>query len=490
MKPAHWVVEDVVYTLDEENKRRKKARWALGTASHQIHLRSRSFAGGAVLTAGVGVLASIPLLARVLFPGQTARFRRLAERIVAAPSMTRLRLRRSGPTPGPENGSIGFTIEEMANLSERTLRDIGLTSGFARLVLILGHGSSSLNNPHKSVYDCGACTGSPGGPNARALAAMLNDQQVRAILASHGLEIPNETLFMGGLHNTCEDTVTFYDLEMLSDSHIPDFEEARRVLHEACDRNSHERCRRFDSASLDLSFTAAHLHAEQRANDLAQARPEFGNATNAMCVVGRRQRTRGLYLDRRSFLMSYDATQDDASHSTLERILSAVVPVCEGINMQYLLSYMDTTGWGCGTKLPHNVTSLLGIMDGASSDLRAGLPWQGVEIHEPMRLLFVIETVPEAMLQIMARNKVIGRILLNGWAHLAVLSPSSGEIQVYRDGKFQPYQPSGAKLGHASTSTGWYRGWRDHLDFAVIESGCAEVDASQEKAEPCLTITS
>ncbi len=483
MKPSHWVIEDVVYTLDEENRRRKKARWALGTAWHQLHLRSRSIAGGAVLTATLGVLASIPLVARVLFPGHTARFRRLATRILAAPSMTRLRLRRSGPKPGPENGNIGFTIEEMANLSERTLRDIGLTSDFARLVLILGHGSTSLNNPHKSVYDCGACTGSPGGPNARALASMLNDPQVRTILAGHGVQIPNDTLFIGGLHNTSEDTVTFYDLEMLLDSHISDFEEARRVLHEACDRNSHERCRRFDSASLDLSFAAAHQHAEQRTQDLAQARPEFGNASNAMCVVGRRQRTRGLYLDRRSFLMSYDSTQDDATHSTLERILSAVVPVCEGINMQYLLSYMDSTGWGCGTKLPHNVTSLLGIMDGALSDLRPGLPWQGVEIHEPIRLLFVIESTPDAMLQIMARNKVIGRILLNGWAHLAVFSPTSGDVLVFRDGKFQPYTPSDAKLAHAATSTHWYRGWRDHLDFAVIEGGCAIAAEPEAKAE-------
>ena len=57
--------------------------------------------------------------------------------------------------------------------------------------------------------------------------------------------------------------------------------------------------------------------------------------------------------------------------------------------MQYFLSYVDSPGWACGTKLPHNITSLLGVMDGAASDLRPGLPWQSVEIHEPVRLLFV-----------------------------------------------------------------------------------------------------
>ncbi len=376
----------------------------------------------------------------------------------------------------------------MATLAERTLRDIGLTYGFSRLVLFVGHGSSSVNNPHKSVYDCGACTGNPGGPNARALAEMLNDLRVRNILARRGLEIPHSSWFLGALHDTTKDDVTFFDLELLPESHVSDFEDARRALDEACLRNAHERCRRFDSAPLNLSFGAAHAHVEARSHDLAQARPEFGNASNALCIVGRRQRTRGLFLDRRSFLMSYDPAQDDQNHTILERILTAVVPVCQGINMQYFLSSVDSTGWGCGTKLPHNVTSLLGIMDGASSDLRSGLPWQGVEIHEPMRLLFVIESTPEALRQIMHRNKVIGRILRNGWAQLAVLSPTSGDVQVYRDGAFHRFERSASKLEQAPTSIDWYRGWRGHLEFALIEGGCPGIDATQPAMEPCLTI--
>ena len=32
---------------------------------------------------------------------------------------------------------------------------------------------------------------------------------------------------------------------------------------------------------------------ETRAEDLAQVRPEWGHATNAICIVGRRARTRG-----------------------------------------------------------------------------------------------------------------------------------------------------------------------------------------------------
>jgi uncharacterized protein YbcC (UPF0753/DUF2309 family) len=139
-----------------------------------------------------------------------------------------------------------------------------------------------------------------------------------------------------------------------------------------------------------LSAVESLLHVQERAEDLAQTRPEYGNCTNEMCFVGRRSRIRGLYLDRRSFLMSYDKSQDTDKNMILARILGAVIPVCEGINMLYTLSAIDSSGWGSGTKLPHNVTSLLGVMDGAASDLRTGLPWQGVDIHEPVRILFIV----------------------------------------------------------------------------------------------------
>ena len=230
-------------------------------------------------------------------------------------------------------------------------------------------------------------------------------------------------------------------------------------------------CRRFDSPPLSLSYAAAHRHVEGRSEDLAQTRPEFGNASNAMCFVGRRERVRGLYLDRRSFLHSYDPTQDDADDSILARILGAVVPVCSGINLQYFFSYIDSVGWGSGTKLPHNVTSLLGVMDGASSDLRCGLPWQGVEIHEPMRLLLVIESTPAAMERIMARDEVIGRILRNGWAQLALLNPENSQILLYRQNGFHPYEPELQELPAVASSFEWYRNLREHLGFAAIENG-------------------
>jgi hypothetical protein len=470
MRPQHWVTEEVADDAEEIFRRRTRTRRALGTASHRIHVGSRTFAGGAVLTGLVGVLASFPLVARILFPRLTAQIRQLFGRIVQVPVATRLRLERSQPTPGSENGHVGYNLDEMTDAGGRLLRDIGLTSGFARLVVLLGHGSASLNNPHESAHDCGACGGSPGGPNARAMAQVLNDPRVRRRLAGDGLIVPDDTVFVGGYHNTCDDSVTFADLDRIPASHAADFAYAREALDQTRARNAHERCRRFMSAPLTLSFAAALEHVEQRAEDLAETRPEFGHATNAITIVGRREWTRGLFLDRRAFLASYDPTQDDANCTILMRLLGAVFPVCSGINLEYYFSYVDNTGFGCGTKLPHNLAALLGVMDGAASDLRTGLPWQMVEIHEPVRSLFVLETTAERMQSVMDRNEMIARLSRNGWVLLTLIDPETRAISVYQNGQFRPYEPQSTVLPQAASSADWYRGWRDHLEFAEIES--------------------
>jgi uncharacterized protein YbcC (UPF0753/DUF2309 family) len=470
MRPQHWVVEEVVESAEESHQRRARRRRILGLVSHGFHVASRSFVLGALLSAVGGVLASAPLIARTLLPRLTARLRRRASRFVQAPRLTRLRLEREELIAGPENGGIGFSLDEMTDMAERVLRDTGLTSGFARLVLMFGHGSTSMNNPHESAHDCGACGGSRGGPNGRAIAHILNDPRVRARLKARGLTIPPETVFVGGMHNTSNEAITFYDLDRLPESHRAEFEEIRALVEQAADRDAHERCRRFESAPLTLSFEAARQHVEGRAEDLAQVRPEWGHATNAICVVGRRQRTRGLFLDRRAFLNSYDPTQDDAEATILTRILQAAIPVCAGISLEYYFSYVDNAGYGCGTKLPHNIAALLGVMDGAASDLRTGLPWQMVEIHEPVRILFIVETRPDTMLRILNRNPGIGRLCRNEWIQLAVLNPESAEVQVFRDGAFHRYEPQATHLPRAASSTDWYRGWRDHLEFAEIEA--------------------
>ena len=466
--PGHWVEEQVPDDHRPAYRQRAKARRAVGAATHRLHLGTRSFAAGAVLSAGVGALAAVPLVARVLFPRLAARVKRWFGEVVHTPPKTRLKLERAADPPSPDGDHLGYTLAEMTTIAEGQLRSVGLTRNFARLVVILGHGSHSMNNPHESAHDCGACGGAVGGPNGRAVAQILNDPRVRAGLAERGLVIPADTVFVGGLHNTCNEYVKLADKDRIPGSHLEVFHEAEAAIEEALARNAHERARRFESAPLAITPAAARQHMDARAEDLAQVRPEWGHATNAITIVGRRSRTRGLFLDRRAFMNSYDPTQDDADGTILGRILGAAVPVCAGISLEYYFCHVDPAGYGCGTKLPHNITSLLGVMDGAASDLRTGLPWQMVEIHEPVRNLFVVETRPEVMLRIMARNPVIDVHVRNGWVQMAVQDPDTGAIRVYRDGAFEPYTPQAAELPRAPTSVDWYRGWRGPLEFAEI----------------------
>jgi uncharacterized protein YbcC (UPF0753/DUF2309 family) len=474
VKPQHFVQEEVVYSFERSHRRRSETRRVLGHATHRLHTESRSVLGGA-LTALLGSLASIPLVARVLFPRLTAKTREIVGQFVQPPPITRLSLERHESQPGPENGHLGYSVEEMTGIAQRVLGDLGLLKNFARLVIVTGHGSSSVNNPHRSAYDCGACGGNHGGPNARALAFMLNDARVRYQLVERGLTLPRDTVFVGAIHNTCDDSLHYFDLDRLPTSHRDDFEWAKASIDEARRRNAHERCRRFESAPLTISSEAALRHVEGRSEDLSQVRPELGHATNAICFVGRRWRTKGLFLDRRTFLTSYDPTLDDDDSPVLTRILQAVFPVCAGINLEYYFSFVDSAGYGCGSKLPHNITSLLGVMDGAASDLRSGLPWQMVEIHEPVRILFVVETTHEAMLRLLAKNPPLHELVDNDWVQLAVLDPNSVAIRLFRGGQFHHYEPESTELPIVTSSVDWYRGWRDHLGFASIVAAANEL---------------
>ena len=479
--PAHYVREESVYSQEEVDRRRAGRRRRLGMATRWSHLATRSLLGG-VLAAMSGSLATFPLVARILFPRTAARIRSEVGRIVQPPA-TQLRLERLEETAGPDGDHLGYAVDEMAAIVAGGLRAAGLVTRFAKLIIITGHGSGSLNNPHESAYNCGACSGGRGGPNARAFAQMANDSRVRRLLDDRGLHIPDETCFVGAYHNTCDDSLTFFDLDRLPITHRKRFEETQASLVDARERNAHERCRRFESADFTLSPQGALNHVETRSQDLSQARPEYNHATNGLCFVGRREWSRDLFLDRRAFLTSYDPGIDDGNSSILERILQAVIPVCAGISLEYYFSTVDSEGYGCGSKLPHNITSLLGVMTGAASDLKPGLSAQMVEIHEPVRILFVIETTPTAMLKIIDQNPAIARLCRGDWVQLATLDATSSTIHLYRRGDFAEYTPETSELPEVSSSADWYRGQRDHLGFATITNSpskkCATGSASE-----------
>jgi uncharacterized protein YbcC (UPF0753/DUF2309 family) len=471
VKPEHAVLER---PKPEDSGLFESRRWrrrVLGLYMRNSFVSSKTLVRGWLSTSALGLLSAVPLIGHLLAPRRYAKLRDLLNWAFLPEPRTELTLmRNTAESQSVVHGVLtGFAPEEKTERVAGVLRPAGLVSGFARLVVVLGHGSTSLNNPHESAHDCGACGGRRGGPNARLFAAMANRPEVRERLRAEGIDIPADTWFIGGYHDTCSDDLELFDLDAVPSTHQSDLDSIRKSLDRARAQNALERVRRFESCAPDGDPDDALRHVEERSEHLGQPRPEYGHCTNAVCIVGRRSLTRGLFLDRRAFLVSYDANQDPEDHN-LSSVLAGIVPVCAGISLEYYFSFVDNDRFGCGTKLPHNVTSLMGVMDGHASDLRTGLPWQMVEIHEPVRILFVIETTPERLDKTINASVSLKRLVKNRWIRVATIDPRSGLVHVLRDGGFEELHEALERLPVALSSHEWYAGKNQHLPMAWIQT--------------------
>jgi uncharacterized protein YbcC (UPF0753/DUF2309 family) len=469
VKPRHAVLEQPKPEDSALHESRRWRRRLLGLLMRSSFVSSRSLVRGWLSTTALGVLSAVPLIAHLLAPRRYALLRDWLNKAFLPEPRTELRFMRNAAESQDAVGGLlmGFAAAEKADSVASVLDPAGLKHGFARLVVILGHGSTSLNNPHESAHDCGACGGRRGGPNARLFAAMANRPEVRSRLQEIGIDIPQDTWFIGGYHDTCSDDVDLFDMDLLPPTHQADLVRIRKSLEGAAMRNAHERARRFESCPRDATPDEALRHVEERSEHLAQPRPEYGHCTNSVCIVGRRSLTRGLFLDRRAFLVSYDAHLDSDNHN-LASLMAAVVPVCAGISLEYYFSFVDNDRYGCGTKLPHNVTGLVGVMDGHASDLRTGLPWQMVSIHEPVRILFVVETTPERLNGVIERNPSLKQMVTNRWIRISTIDPDSGRVHVRRDSGFEQFDGLLERLPVALSSVEWYAGKIEHLPMAWI----------------------
>ncbi|MBL7748779.1 MAG: DUF2309 domain-containing protein, partial [Chitinophagaceae bacterium] len=344
-------------------------------------------------------------------------------------------------TADVENGlQIGYTLEEMAARGEGFLRGIGLIKDFAPIVYFVAHGSSSANNPHHGAHDCGACSGRPGATNARVQSYILNHKKVREILAAKGIVIPETTQFIGSMHDTAADVLGYYDEDILSP------ENAQRHLiniqnfETALNLNAKERSRRFASINTRQELEQVRKAIHSRSVSLFEPRPELGHGTNTLAIIGRRQTTKGLFLDRRAFLNSYDHTTDPDG-AILTAVMRPIGLVCGGINLEYYFSRVDNIKMGAGTKLPHNVMGLFGVANSSDGDLRPGLPWQMIEVHDPVRLLVIVEHRPEIVLKAIQSSPEVFEWYNNEWVHIVALDPGEKQFYYFRKGAFVKYEP-------------------------------------------------
>ncbi len=329
------------------------------------------------------------------------------------------------------------SVAERAQLAGNALRGMSLTHDFARLVALVGHGAATCNNPQAAGLACGACGGQSGEVNARVLAALLDDVEVREALVATGITIPATTHFVPGLHDTVTDEVTLYDLGDVPASHRDDLRVFERALAAAGALARRERAPRLGLSAKPTDDATLLATLRRRAADWSEVRPEWGLARNAAFVIAPRARTRGLVLDGRSFLHEY-RWEEDAGFAVLELILTAPMVVTNWINLQYHASTVDPVRYGSGDKVLHNVVGgNVGVVEGAGGDLRIGLALQSVHdgtdwMHEPLRLSVFVEAPAAAIDGIIAKHAVVRQLVANGWLHLFRIDPTDGEV--YRRG--------------------------------------------------------
>ncbi len=340
-----------------------------------------------------------------------------------------------------QNPTVGIPTENRGASAEMILKAMSMTSNFARLILLIGHGSSTVNNPHATGLDCGACAGQTGEVSARVIAALLNEAKVREELAQKDIHIPEDTHFVPALHDTTLDEITLFDTENLASTHAQDLKQLRQWLTRAGQLARMERSNLLGISNLTPDVVDALI--QERSRDWSQVFPEWGLAGNAAFIAAPRVRTTGIDLSGRAFLHDYEWRKDE-NFAVLELIMTAPMVVANWINMQYYASVVDNKRFGSGNKVLHNIVAgSVGVFEGNGGDLRVGLPLQSLHngkewVHEPLRLNVFLEAPKSEIDRIIAKHELVRELVENRWLFLFQIDDeNSGICQRHTNGQWQ-----------------------------------------------------
>lgn len=363
---------------------------------------------------GSGFFYGLSLIARTLIPSyyyNLSKDKSPSFEMICEPEVTK--------TCTHEHEDLSIPLAEKVAIVKSGFDLMGWKT-FAPLVVFVGHGSHTANNPFGSSLDCGACAASPGRHNARMLAKLANTPDVKnALKELHQIEIPENTVFIGAEHNTTTDEIVLFDSEV-PESHADKLKKLKQSLEKAQQKATQER---LNTIKNSVAF------ANKKANDWGETRPEWGLAKNAGFVVGPRSLTKNNNLDGRCFLHSYSWDMDETGKA-LEGIMQGPMVVTQWINNHYYFSTVDNKTFGSGSKITHNITGKFGVVQGNGGDLKMGLPLQSLMqsdnemYHQPLRLSVVIQAPLQRVSDILLRNEHLKNLLDNEWIYLMVMDPT------------------------------------------------------------------
>lgn len=414
LKPKH----SISYSIGDSNyPQGKLLKWLISMANRIYQSLKYNMITPFVLVEVLGIWAGLTMLMRNFTPLLPHRLKKIIAGCLDEYVKSRILTEEIGLLNG-------IALSEQCFYAESFLKTINLVDKFAPLVILCGHGSSTVNNAYGSILDCGACGGHTGAANAKVLAAILNNIQVRQQLNKKGIVIPDKTRFIAGLHNTTTDQI-----ELSNADNSLAIEQLKKDLKIVQQLSAAERCRQFNDIKYPSNSNVVHL-VNRRSFDWAQTVPEWGLAGNAAFIIAPRHLTQGLNLQNRIFLHSY-CWEKDSNGLILESILTAPMIIAQWINCQYLFSALDNCAYGSGSKITHNVVGKIGIMQGNSSDFMHGLPLQSVFInnkqvyHQPLRLLTIIYAPRSVISKIIYCHPALQNLFGNGWVKLACIEPSN-----------------------------------------------------------------